>query len=91
MEFEWDSGKSAVNLDKHGVSFEEAQSIFDDLNWKQEYDIKHSQNEDRWLGIGVSQRLRLVTVAYTKRYETIRIISARRANQAEASRYSGEA
>jgi hypothetical protein len=73
------------------VSFAEAESAFDDLHRKVEYDAAHSRHEDRWLLIGISSKWRLISVAYTERNETIRIITARRANRAEEGRYTGEA
>jgi len=89
-EFDWDDAKASLNRRKHRVSFEEASTIFDDPNRLTEYDVDHSDVEDRWLLIGLSNRFRLLTVAYTKRNEKIRIISARRANQRETRRYAGE-
>ncbi len=91
LRFEWDDDKAIANLRKHRVSFSEAESAFDDPHRKRAFDASHSAVEDRWLLIGISKRLRLLAVAYTKRNEKIRIINARRANQAEESRYTGEA
>jgi hypothetical protein len=88
LKFEWDPAKAAFSWGKHGVSFKEAQTVFDDPQLKREYDVKHAVVEDRWLVIGFSQRLRLISVAFTKRHETIRIISARRATKAESGRYA---
>ena len=87
--FEWDPGKASANRRKHGVSFDEAATVFDDPNAKEEYDGQHADVEDRWIVIGLSNRLRLLVVSYTKRDEAIRIISARRATKAEARRYAG--
>lgn len=89
--FEWDARKAAKNRRNHRVTFEEAETVFDDPNRLEEYDVRHSISEDRWLVIGLSVKLRLLAVAYTKRNETtIRIISARRANQAATRRYTGQ-
>lgn len=89
--FGWDAEKSVANGRKHHVTFDEATTAFDDPNRRREYDSGHSALEERWLLLGVSDRSRLLTVIYTKRNETIRIISARRANQAETRRYIAEA
>jgi uncharacterized protein len=90
LQFEWDADKAAANRRKHGVSFEEAQSVFDDPSQQSEFDQEHSDQEDRWIVLGLSSRFRLLLVAYTKRHEAIRIISARRANKTETRRYTGE-
>jgi uncharacterized DUF497 family protein len=87
-QFEWDPDKAEANRRKHGVTFDEAATVFDDPNAQPEYDERHSADEDRWLVIGLSSGLRLLTVAYTKRNETIRLISAHRATKAETRRYT---
>jgi uncharacterized DUF497 family protein len=92
LQFEWDRAKAASNLRKHAVSFEEAETVFEDPNAWRQYDTSHSSDEDRWRVIGISMKLRLLSVIYLKADEkTIRLISARRTNQAEALRYTGEA
>ncbi len=89
--FAWDVPKANNNRRKHHVTFDEAETVWDDPNTHVDYDLKHSIVEDRWRMIGLSNRLRLLSVIYTKAdEETIRIISARRADQAEALRYTGE-
>lgn len=89
--FDWDARKAGSNRRKHAVTFDEAKTVWDDPNDRVEYDYEHSIVEDRWRIIGLSVRFRLLSVIYTKENEeTIRIISARRANQAEALRYAGE-
>jgi uncharacterized DUF497 family protein len=91
LKFEWDPAKAASNLRKHGVSFEEAQTVFEDRNAKHEFDASHSSGEDRWRVLGLSNKLRLLSVIYAKKDEkTIRLISARRATKAEARRYAGK-
>jgi len=93
MTFEWDAGKARRNLAKHKVSFEEAITVFDDPFFFAYKDLKHSQEEDCYVIIGVSERNRLLTVAFTQRKRT-RIISARRSNRYETDLYqeeSGEA
>ena len=69
--------------------FDEAKSVFEDPNASAQYDVEHSEREDRWRVIGLSMRLRLLSVIYTKTDEqTIRLISARRATKAEARGYA---
>jgi uncharacterized protein len=88
MKFEWDPPKAASNRQKHGVSFEEAQTVFSDPNAVAFYDAEHSDDEDREIILGISNKLRLLLVVYTERYgDTIRIISARKANAAETREY----
>jgi hypothetical protein len=89
MEFEWDASKAAGNRSKHGVSFEEAQSAFSDPMALVVFDVRHSNHEDRYLLIGISDRGRLLTVSYTKRDDKTRIISARTATKGEAKAYAG--
>jgi uncharacterized DUF497 family protein len=90
FQFEWDDAKAASNARKHRVQFQEALSVWQDPNRIEAPDETHSDEEDRFVTIGLSSRLRLLTVVYTERNEAIRIISARRANQAETRRYTGE-
>ena len=92
--FIWDVGKAIINYEKHGVSFEEAATIFTDewaLDWE---DLDHSVYEDRNKRIGKSLRKRVLIAFYTMRrskdgQEKIRIISARQADQKERKAYSG--
>jgi uncharacterized DUF497 family protein len=77
MQFEWDEEKAESNLQKHGVSFEEAQTVFNDLFYVDFYDPKHSVEEQRFLIIGESNLQRLLIVSYTERNDKMRIISAR--------------
>jgi uncharacterized protein len=86
-QFEWDNRKADRNLVKHGVSFEEAESIFLDPNLYTEFDIGHSIEEDRYYSIGFSDRGRLLFVSHTIREDTIRIISARPCTPKEARFY----
>jgi uncharacterized DUF497 family protein len=89
--FEWDAAKAWANLAKHGVSFEEAASVFDDIAALDGPDIVHSAAEARFFRIGRSASRRVLTVAYTVRShgneETIRVISARRASRKERKAY----
>ena len=87
MEFEWDEGKAAANLAKHGVSFEEAKTIFDDRLYVDFYDPKHSLNEHRYIIIGQSNQGRILIVSYTERNDAIRLINARELISAEWKDY----
>ncbi len=87
MQFEWDPNKADQNLGKHKVSFTEAATIFaDDLSITV-YDPDHSEDEDRYITIGLSYLRRLLMVAHTERGDFIRIISARELTSAEREAY----
>ena len=83
MRFEWDSSKAAENLARHGVSFEEAATVFRDVLSATGADPDHSFDEDRFVTFGVSTAGRLLAIAHTDRDDTIRIISARPATPSE--------
>jgi uncharacterized DUF497 family protein len=89
LRFEWDERKSRSNKKKHGVSFEEARSVFLDENARLIDDPDHSQDEERFILMGVSELLRVVLVCHCYRQDgdVIRIISARRADSEEQSSY----
>lgn len=87
LTFEWDPQKAESNLQKHGVSFEEAMSAFADLLSFTISDSDHSRGEQRYLLLGVSYQGRLLVVSHTERGETIRIINARRASRREKRVY----
>jgi hypothetical protein len=87
MEFEWDDSKAARNIAKHGVSFEEAATIFGDPLAMTYYDPDHSQDEDRFLTFGHSEEGKLLVVSHTDRDDRIRIISARQATRRERKAY----
>ena len=89
ISFEWDSRKASANLRKHGVSFEEAKSVFFDERARLIDDPDHSEGEDRFVLLGLSQNLRLLLVCHCYRAdgEVIRIISARKATRGEARFY----
>lgn len=89
MGFEWDDEKARINRSKHGVSFDEASSVFGDAPEFLD-DVLHSDTEYRYRVIGWSDRGRLIAVTATDRGGDVRIISARRATAAEAKAY-GEA
>lgn len=91
MAYEWHSLKAASNLTKHGISFEEAQTVFDDPQQYHEPDYAHSLDEARFLCIGMSDRFRLLIVSYTERRNNImRIISARPVTKAERQLYESQ-
>jgi len=91
LRFEWDPRKAAKNRRKHGVSFEEAATVFNDLRRLREYDLMHAGEEDREIVIGFSERMRLLMVViYEQEENVIRIISARRATREEGLRYFAE-
>ena len=89
LRFEWDERKAAVNRRKHGVSFEEARTVFLDENALLRPDEDHSEDEDRFVILGLSTQLRAVVVCHCYRHqeEVIRIISARKANSSERGQY----
>jgi uncharacterized DUF497 family protein len=87
VNFEWDKPKAAENLAKHGVSFDEAATVFDDPLYVDLYDPDHSIEEHRYIIIGESQQDRLLIVSYTERNEAIRLISARELTPTERETY----
>lgn len=88
--FEWDDRKASRNKRIHGVAFQEATTCFDDRLAVEGPDEEHSQAEQRWVLIGLSEKLRLLTVNYTERHERIRLISARKSSRTEEARYASE-
>lgn len=92
IRFEWDRAKAALNKRKHGVSFEEAQTVFYDEHAIEFFDPDRSEREDRFIMLGLSFTLRLLVVCHCVREaeSVIRIISARRATRREAERYRRE-
>jgi uncharacterized DUF497 family protein len=87
LAFEWDKNKARENVRKHGVSFEEASTVFADPLARTIYDPLHSDEEDRFVQLGESQRRRLLVVVFTDRGDRIRIISARVATRHERKDY----
>ncbi len=87
--FSWDERKDKANQKKHGVSFEEASTAFSDENARLKHDSAHSQNEDRFILLGFSSKLRILVIchAYRKNDKEIRIISARKADKTERKQY----
>jgi uncharacterized protein len=76
MQFEWDENKARLNFSKHGISFEEARTVFDDPLYVDFYDPDHSDEENRYIILGESQQGHLLIVSYTERGDIIRLISA---------------
>ena len=89
LHFEWDDRKAAANLKKHGVSFEEAKSVFVDERAKLIDDPDHSEDEERFVLLGMSSALRILLVChcYRSKGNVIRIISARKALPRESKDY----
>lgn len=87
LTFEWDEEKDLGNQRKHGISFEEAKSVFNDSRSITIADDEHSDEEDRYLDLGMSSRGRVIVVSYTEREPNIRIISCRKATRAERKVY----
>lgn len=91
IKFEWDTAKAASNKKKHGVSFEEAQSVFYDEFAVQFFDEDNSVPEERFLMLGFSDEARLLMVCHCERDQgsIVRIISARKATKNESNHYQG--
>ncbi len=89
IEFEWDESKNKANRKKHGIWFEEAQSVFDDVHGRLFIDARHSDDEDRFVLIGYSSSSRLLVVIHCQETSetTYRIISARKATKKEREFY----
>ena len=87
IKFDWDPGKARRNLRKHGIGFNEASTVFADTLSITIPDPDHSENEERWVTMGLSNSQRLLVVVYTEEEETIRLISARTADRLERRKY----
>ena len=88
MNYEWDENKNKLNKLNHGISFEDAKSVFDDENAISWYDELHSQDEDRFIIVGIGIKYREMTVCHCFREDdVIRIISARKATNSEIQLY----
>lgn len=87
MQFQWDAQKANANRRKHGVTFEEAVTVFGDPLALTISDPQHSIGEARWLTMGISLSGRLLVVSYTERENSVRVISARLATRRERSDY----
>ncbi|MBD2124115.1 MULTISPECIES: BrnT family toxin [Trichocoleus] len=88
MEFEWDSNKAASNVQKHGVEFQEAATVFGDVLSATFPDPDHSIRENRYVTIGLSRYGRLLVVSHADRNDRTRIISAREATRQERRFYA---
>ena len=91
-DFEWDPKKAKSNFHKHGVSFEDAATVFKDLNALSIFDDKHSIDEERWVTLGISSFGKLLVVCHTfhelnSRTCVIRIFSSRKATKKESKQY----
>jgi uncharacterized protein len=87
VKFEWDPRKAAANLRKHGVSFDEAMTVFADWESVTIPDPNHSEGEERFLIVGSSSRGQILVVSHAERGENVRMISARRADARERRKH----
>ncbi len=89
LRFEWDPPKAAANIKKHGIGFDEAKSVFADERAKLIADPEHSDDEDRFVLLGLSTKLKLLVVChcYRSKSNTIRIITARKTTAIESRQY----
>jgi uncharacterized DUF497 family protein len=89
LRFAWDEKKNQSNQKKHGVSFDEAQTVFYDENAREYFDPDHSQDEDRFIMLGMSLRFRVLVIChcYRESESVIRIVSARKATRSEQKTY----
>ena len=85
MKFEWDDEKAEINLKKHKVAFEDAVFVFQDVNRIEFYDAEHSDDEDRYVAIGIVGTI--LVVVFTERKDVARMISARKADSVERGYY----
>ena len=90
LHFEWDDNKARINIEKHGITFEEASTVFEDEEAILFDDPEHSEEEERFLLLGISQQTNLLIVCHCYRGadEVIRIISARKATKNERKQYT---
>jgi len=87
LTFEWDEDKAKANFKKHKVSFEEGKTIYDDPFLLTFPDHEHSEYEQRYINIGISQKGRALILVHTERGDNIRIIHCRKATSAERRNY----
>ena len=85
--FDWNSAKAELNLQKHHISFEEACTVFNDPLFLTFLDVEHSDDEERYITLGLSIRNRLLLIAHTDTEDNIRLISARKATKHERRFY----
>lgn len=91
MRFEWDGAKATSNFEKHGVSFDEAITVWEDPLFVVFADPDHSMDESRLIMVGLSNEERTLVVSFTERSDAIRLISAREATRSEREYYEEEA
>ena len=91
IQFEWDENKDKINKKKHKIAFDEAKTVFYDPAALIIHDPDHSEDEERFLIMGMSQKLKILVVChcYKENDEIIRIITARKANKDEIEQYGG--
>jgi len=91
LQFTWDNKKNTINQTKHGISFEEAQTVFFDDYARLIPDQDHSEDEERFILLGLSSQLKMLLVCHCYREDgqTVRIISTRKANKFEQKQYKG--
>ena len=89
IKFTWDENKAQINVLKHNISFDEAKTVFEDENARLILDPDHSQNEERFILLGLSIKLKVLTVVHCYRddEQNIRIISARKSTKVEQRQY----
>jgi len=87
LEFEWDEGNKEKNWKKHKVDFRECEEIFSNKELKIFYDIKHSQKENRFVALGITDKKRRLIITFTIRNKKIRVISARDMSRKERKLY----
>lgn len=87
MKLEWDAAKARMNLQKHSVAFEDAERVFYDAGRIEAYDGREDYGEDRWATIGLAYSAVLYVVYTVRNEESIRLISARKANAIEQKQY----
>ena len=89
VKFTWDENKAQTNVLKHNISFDEAKTVFEDENARLILDPDHSQNEERFILLGLSIKLKILTVVHCYRddEQNIRIISARKSTKVEQRQY----
>lgn len=90
LRFEWDNQKAQINFKRHGVSFDEAATIFYDPLYLEDYDEAHSEQEDRFKIMGMSSNGRLLVATYVQRVDRIRMISSRLATKDERRIYESQ-
>ena len=88
--FEWDPVKATTNIADHGVTFDEASTVFGDPLALLMFDPDHSEDEERYVVLGRSTQQRLLVVAFAERWPRTRLISARRASPRERRRYEAK-